>query len=109
MPKGFTAYPRSGNNVELNWHSPDDPADVTGYRVLRFNCCIQASDHRGFPIEGHFSAASTQRSTVATSYTDTRAYSGQYRYAVQWINNKGTQSTGDDAYRALSFIYPVEK
>ena len=111
MPKGFTAYPKSGNDVETNWHSPED-SDVTGYRVLRFNCtdeCIQARDHRSFPIEGHFTALTTQRSTVATTYTDNTAYSSQYRYAVQWINNKGTQGTGDDTYSALSFIYPVEK
>ncbi len=108
MPKGFTAYPKAGGRVELSWHPPED-SEVTGYRIWRVGCCIQLRDHRGFPAEGWGDALRTQRSNIETEWVDTnRPADTEYRYAVQWIDNKGTNTTSDDVYSALSFIYPVE-
>ena len=108
MPKGFTAYPQiAGNKVELNWNSPDAADGVTGYRVWRVGCCIQLSDYRGFPVTGHFEPLTTQRSSMATTYTDSsRPADTEYRYAVQWIKAGATAAA--DVYSALSFVYPVK-
>ena len=106
MPKGFTAYQSSERRIDLKWQ-PTDDATVTGYRIVRANCCARMSDYRGFPIEGAFTVEATLRNTIATETADfTFQVDTEYRYAVQWIKAGATAS--EDVYSALSFIYRIK-
>ena len=104
MPKGFTAYPRAGHDVQLNWDTPDG---VTGYRIVAASCGDDMMDHRGFPnLEPTcVIAVRTERNNSETEYLHRRHSGGTFRYAVQWIKAGATAS--EDVYSALSFIYRV--
>ena len=106
MPKGFTAYPRAGHDVQLNWDEPDDGDGVTGYRIVRATCG-DMMDHRGFPnfVPGCVIAVRTERNNIETEYLHRLSSGGTFRYAVQWI--KAGATAAEDVYSALSFIYRV--